>query len=80
MCRHGRTFCMEQSNRRRRRLRILVRLRGLEPGLLHFQVETLECDGAHLTLETSKPGKLPLEFAIAHLKLTGHREWRGDGL
>ena len=30
----------------------------------------LECNGAHLTLETSKPGKLPLEFAIAHLKLT----------
>ena len=27
--------------------------------------------GAHLTMETSKPGKLPLEFAIAHLKLTG---------
>ena len=27
--------------------------------------------GAHLTLETSKPGKLPMEFAIAHLKLTG---------
>ncbi len=39
--------------------------------LLHFQVETLVCEGAHLTLETSKPGKLPLEFAIAHLKLTG---------
>jgi hypothetical protein len=38
-------------------------------GLLHFQVESLECDGAHLTVETSKPGKLPLEFAIAHLKL-----------
>jgi len=40
-------------------------------GLLHFQVESLECQGAHLTIETSKPGKLPLEFAIAHLKLTG---------
>jgi hypothetical protein len=43
---------------------------GTGTSLLHFQVETLECDGAHLTLETSKPGKLPLEFAIAHLKLT----------
>jgi hypothetical protein len=43
---------------------------GTGTGLLHFQVETLECDGAHLSLETSKPGKLPLEFAIAHLKLT----------
>ena len=44
-------------------------------GLLRFEVESLECSGAHLTLETSKPGKLPLEFAIAHLKLTGI----GDG-
>lgn len=40
-------------------------------GLLRFQVESLECNGAHLTLETSKPGKLPLEFAIAHLNLNG---------
>jgi hypothetical protein len=40
-------------------------------GLLRFQVESLECDGAHLTVETSKPGKLPLEFAITHLRLTG---------
>ena len=31
----------------------------------------MECDGAHLTIETSKPGKLPLEFAIAHLSLKG---------
>jgi hypothetical protein len=29
----------------------------------------MKCNGAHLTLETSKPGKLPLEFAIAHLTL-----------
>ncbi len=43
---------------------------GSTAGLLHFQVEMLDCEGAHLTLETSKPGKLPLEFAIAHLKLT----------
>jgi hypothetical protein len=40
-------------------------------GLLRFQVESLECDGAHLTVETSKPGKLPLEFAIARLRLAG---------
>ncbi|HEV2485638.1 MAG TPA: AsmA-like C-terminal region-containing protein [Terracidiphilus sp.] len=39
--------------------------------LLRFQVDSLECNGAHLTVETSKPGKLPLEFAIAHLTLTG---------
>src|SRR5208282_5188772 len=38
--------------------------------LLRFEVESVRCDGAHLTLETDKPGKLPLEFDIAHLKLT----------
>ena len=38
--------------------------------LLRFNVESLECSGAHLTVETSKPGKLPLEFAIAHMNLT----------
>ena len=37
---------------------------------LTFEVETIECKGAHLVVGTSKPGKLPLEFAIAHLKLT----------
>ena len=42
-------------------------------GLLHFEVESVECNGAHLTIETSKPGKLPLEFAIAHLSLKGVR-------
>ncbi len=38
--------------------------------LLHFEVDNILCDGAHLTLETDKPGKLPLEFDIAHVKLT----------
>ena len=38
--------------------------------LLRFEVESITCDGAHLTLETDKPGKLPLEFEIAHIKLT----------
>jgi hypothetical protein len=38
--------------------------------LLSFVVDTVQCDGANLTMETSKPGKLPLQFAIAHLKLT----------
>ncbi len=38
--------------------------------LLRFQVENLECKGAHLTLETSKPGKLPMEFDLAYLTLT----------
>jgi hypothetical protein len=38
--------------------------------LLRFEMESITCDGAHLTLETDRPGKLPLEFAIAHIKLT----------
>jgi hypothetical protein len=43
----------------------------LGAALLRFKVDTIECTGAHLTLETSKQGKMPLEFAIAKLKLTG---------
>ncbi len=39
--------------------------------LVSFQVDSIECNGARLLLETSKPGKLPMEIAIAHLKLTG---------
>jgi hypothetical protein len=39
--------------------------------LVSFEVETMECTGTELVMETSKPGKLPLEFQIAHLKLTG---------
>jgi hypothetical protein len=38
--------------------------------LIQFEVENVQCTGAHLTMETSKPGKLPLEFAIARVKLT----------
>lgn len=38
--------------------------------LLRFNVENVDCSEAHLTIETNKPGKAPLEFAIAHLKLT----------
>jgi AsmA-like C-terminal region len=37
---------------------------------LRFEVDSVDCKRAHLTLETSKPGKLPLEFEIAHLTLT----------
>jgi len=33
-------------------------------------VDRVECDQANLVLETDKPGKLPLGFAIAHLTLT----------
>ncbi len=36
---------------------------------LHFEVDRITCSDAHLTIETAKPGKLPLEFTIAHLKL-----------
>ena len=48
-------------------------------GLLRFQVEGIECTGAHLTVETSKPDKLPLEFAIARLKLKGTASGIGLG-
>lgn len=39
--------------------------------LLHIQLDTIECTDARLTLGTDKPGKQPLDFAIARLKLTG---------
>jgi hypothetical protein len=42
-----------------------------KPGLLSFVLEKMECTDAQLVLETSKPGKLPLEFAIARLEVTG---------
>ena len=46
-----------------------------DPGVaaqpVSFRVERIYCDGAHLELGTSKPGKLPLAFAITRLKLTG---------
>jgi hypothetical protein len=38
--------------------------------MLHFVVDSIDCKNAHLTLETGKPGKLPLEFDIAHVRLT----------
>jgi len=40
------------------------------PSYLHFQVDTMECNRASLTLETSKPGKLPLTIPISFLRLT----------
>lgn len=33
-------------------------------------IDSIDCTNAQLVLETSKPGKLPLTFEIAHLKLT----------
>ncbi len=41
--------------------------------LVSFRVDTIQCTGANLALETSKPGKLPMQIAIAHLKLDRHR-------
>jgi hypothetical protein len=38
--------------------------------LLSFVIASIDCKNAHLTIQTSKPGKLPLEFAIDHVKLT----------
>jgi AsmA-like protein len=38
--------------------------------LVRFLLGTIDCTNAHLVLETSKPGKLPMDFAIAHLRLT----------
>ncbi|MEI9970508.1 MAG: hypothetical protein WDM87_18545 [Terracidiphilus sp.] len=42
---------------------------GKKP-LLSFEIDSIDCTNAHLTIETSKPGKLPLEFAIDHVKLS----------
>ncbi len=39
-------------------------------GLLKFRVDAIDCKNAHLTLETSKPGKLPMHFEIARVRLT----------
>jgi AsmA-like C-terminal region len=40
------------------------------PPLISFGVDKIECTSAHFVLETSKPGKQPLDFDIAHFKLT----------
>jgi hypothetical protein len=37
--------------------------------LVSFGVDRIECNSAHFVLETSKPGKLPLDIAIAHFNL-----------
>jgi hypothetical protein len=41
--------------------------------LVSVRVDSVECLGTRLTLETDKPGKLPIEIAVARLKLTGFR-------
>jgi hypothetical protein len=40
-------------------------------GLISFAIDTVECTSAHFVLETSKPGKLPLDIAFAHFKVRG---------
>ena len=42
----------------------------VKQALIHFVVNSLDCTDVHLILEPGKPGKQPLEFAIASLKLT----------
>ncbi|HTB98993.1 MAG TPA: hypothetical protein VK716_18435 [Terracidiphilus sp.] len=37
---------------------------------VRFEIGNLDCSGAHIVLESSKPGKLPMEIAIAQLHLT----------
>jgi hypothetical protein len=36
-------------------------------------IDGVDCTGAHLTLETDKPNKLPLDFDISHFRLKGVR-------
>jgi hypothetical protein len=43
---------------------------GAGMAALQFEVDTINCRNARLILETSKPGKLPLEFPISRLTLT----------
>jgi hypothetical protein len=39
--------------------------------LISFAIGKIVCSEAHLEMETSKPGKLPLDFAIAHFEISG---------
>jgi hypothetical protein len=41
--------------------------------LVSVRVDSVECTGMRLTLETDKPGKLPIEIAVSRLNLTGFR-------
>jgi hypothetical protein len=43
---------------------------GFRAGPVSFVIDKIECTGTDLVLETDRPGKLPLEFLIAHLNLT----------
>jgi hypothetical protein len=41
---------------------------SMSSNLLYFGVDSIQCTGAHLVLEPGKPGKLPLDIAIASFK------------
>jgi hypothetical protein len=43
---------------------------AVSAALVAFGVDKIECSSAHFVLETSKPGKLPLDVAIARFTLT----------
>ena len=43
---------------------------GSRPGPVQFQLGDIDCSDAHVVLETTKPGKLPMEIDIAHFTLT----------
>ena len=43
---------------------------GVKQALLNFVIDSIVCADAQLNIETSKPGKLPLNFIIPSLKLT----------
>jgi hypothetical protein len=47
--------------------------------LVRFGVDSIDCSNAWLVLETSKPGKLPLQIEIARFKLTGIGSGRAMG-
>jgi hypothetical protein len=40
---------------------------------IQFQIDTVDCNGAHVELQTDKPDKLPLEFAISHFRVMNLR-------
>ena len=44
--------------------------RSAMAAIVSFDVDTMEVTGAELVMETNKPGKLPLDFQIARIKLT----------
>jgi hypothetical protein len=50
---------------------------AVKKALLNFVIDSVVCTNTHLVIETSKPGKLPLDFDIASLKLT-HIKAGGD--